>query len=142
MQHLLEKAISIALAAHKGQVDKGGSPYILHPLRVMLSVETLNAKIVAVLHDVVEGSDITIDELRLAGFNEAILDAVQLLTRADEVSYEDYTKNIKNNSLATSVKKADLNDNMNMARLSGPNNSDSKRLEKYKRALQVLTDKS
>ncbi len=142
MQHLLEKAISIALAAHKGQVDKGGCPYILHPLRVMLSVETLNAKIVAVLHDVVEDSDITIDELRLAGFNEAILDAVQLLTRENEVSYEDYIKNMKSNSLAVSVKKADLNDNMNVARLSGPNNSDSKRLEKYKRALQVLTDKS
>lgn len=142
MQYLLEKAISIALAAHKGQVDKGGGPYILHPLRVMLSVETLNEKIVAVLHDVVEDSDITIDELRLAGFNEAILDAVQLLTRENVVSYEDYIKNMKSNSLAVSVKKADLNDNMNMARLYSPNNSDSKRLEKYKRALQVLTDKS
>jgi len=141
MQHLLEKAILIALSAHKGQLDKGGSPYILHPLRVMFSLNTTEEKIVAVLHDVVEDSDITIDKLRQEGFSETTLEAVKLLTKSCNTSYMGYIQSIKNNPLAAAVKKADLNDNMNMTRIQELNTSDYERLEKYKTALSILNSK-
>lgn len=138
MHHLLEKAIFIAVNAHKGQVDKGGNPYILHPLRVMVSVKTIEEKIVALLHDVVEDSDITIDQLRNEGFSESTLDAIQLLTKTPDCTYENYLQRIKSNSLALEIKKADLNDNLDNSRLSELTPSDYKRIDKYKKALNLL----
>lgn len=138
MHQLLEKAIFIAVTAHKGQVDKGGNPYILHPIRVMVSVKTIEEKIVALLHDVVEDSDITIDQLRNEGFSESTLEAVLLLTKSPGCSYEDYLRSIKSNSLALEIKKADLNDNLDNSRLSELTPSDYKRIDKYKKALKLL----
>lgn len=138
MHHLLEKAIFIAVNAHKGQVDKGGNPYILHPLRVMVSVKTIEEKIVALLHDVVEDSDITIDQLRNEGFSESTLEAIQLLTRTPDCTYEDYLQRIKSNCLALEIKKADLYDNLDNSRLSELTSSDYKRIDKYKKALTLL----
>jgi len=138
MYHLLEKAISIALAAHKGQVDKGGNPYILHPIRVMGSVKTMEEKIIALLHDVVEDSDITIEQLKKEGFSESTLEAINLLTKTSDCSYEDYLLRIKSNKLALEIKKADLMDNLDNSRLAELNSSDYKRIDKYKKALDLL----
>ena len=138
MYHLLEKAISIALTAHKGQVDKGGNPYILHPIRVMGSVKTIEEKIIALLHDVVEDSDITIEQLKKEGFSETTLEAINLLTKTSDCSYEDYLLRIKSNKLALEIKKADLKDNLDNSRLAELNPSDYKRIGKYKKALDLL----
>lgn len=134
----IEVAISIALKAHKGQVDKGGNPYILHPLAVMNRVETIEEKIVAVLHDVVEDTEVTIDQLREIGFSEEILEAINLLTRAKEDSYEEFIDKTLKNRIARNVKIADIKENMNLSRIQDPSEQDYMRLEKYKRALERL----
>lgn len=134
----IEVAISIALKAHNGQVDKGGNPYILHPLAVMNRVETIEEKIVAVLHDVVEDTEVTIDQLRETGFSEEILEAINLLTRAKEDSYEEFIDKTLKNRIARNVKIADIKENMNLSRIQDPSEQDYMRLEKYKRALERL----
>ncbi|MBX4149158.1 HD domain-containing protein [Paenibacillus lautus] len=134
----IEIAISIALKAHKGQVDKGGNPYILHPLAVMNRVETIEEKIVAVLHDVVEDTEVTIDQLRETGFSEEILEAINLLTRAKEDSYEEFIDKTLKNRIARNVKIADIKENMNLSRIQDPSEQDYMRIEKYKRALERL----
>jgi len=139
MQQLLEKAISIALSVHKGKTDKGGNPYILHPLRVMLDMTTIEEKIVAVLHDVVEDSHTTIQNLREENYSEEILDALTLLTKNQNQTYNEYILEIKKNTLATKVKLADLRDNMDKKRLLNPNKKDIARINKYKIAYSLLT---
>lgn len=138
-QQLLEQAIYIALQAHKGKADKGGGPYILHPLRVMLAMETTEAKIVAVLHDVVEDSCFTIQQLKQEGFSKKVLDAVSLLTKTENQNYENYISAIKKSSLATKVKLADLKDNMDKSRLKKITEEDLIRIKKYKAAFKQLT---
>lgn len=138
MQQLLEKAIEIALSAHRGKVDKGGFPYILHPLRVMQVMETMEEKIVAMLHDVVEDSDKTIQNLKEENFSKRILRAVALLTKKENQSYDDYIGAIKKNTLASKVKLADLKDNMNKMRLLNFTERDKARLKKYKDAYKML----
>lgn len=134
----IEIAISIGLKAHKGQVDKGGNPYILHPLAVMNRVETIEEKIVAVLHDVVEDTEVTIDQLRETGFSEEILEAINLLTRAKEDSYEEFIDKTLKNRIARNVKIADIKENMKLSRIQDPSEQDYMRLEKYKKALERL----
>ena len=90
MNDMLSKAIELAARAHDGQTGRSGQPYILHPLRVMINCEGETAKICAALHDVVENSDITFDDLRAEGFNEEILTVIDCLTRRDGESYDDY----------------------------------------------------
>ncbi|GGH60319.1 hypothetical protein GCM10008014_34740 [Paenibacillus silvae] len=104
----IELAISIALEAHKGQLDKGGNPYILHPLAVMNRVETIEEKIVAVLHDVIEDTEVTIEQLRELGFSEEIVKAIGLLTRSEEDSYEQFIEKTTTNRMARNVKIADI----------------------------------
>lgn len=127
---LLEQAIEISVKAHKGQVDKGGEPYILHPLRVMINQVDDVRKIVAVLHDVVEDSDITLHYLSLI-FNKEIIDALDCLTHHKGESYFDYIVRIKTNVIATQVKISDLIDNMNLGRLKEVSAEDMKRRRKY-----------
>lgn len=138
-QQLLEQAIYIALQAHKGKADKGDNPYILHPLRVMLTMETTEEKIVAVLHDVIEDSGFTIQQLKQNGFSKKVLDAVSLLTKKENQSYQDYISVIKKNPLAVKVKLADLKDNMNTKRLKKITEADRERIKKYKAAYKFLT---
>ena len=104
----LEDAISLAMEAHRGQRDKAGAPYILHPLRVMLSMETETEMIVAVLHDVVEDGGITIDDLRKAGYSGEIVNAIDHLTRLDGEEYDQFIDRVKGNPLARKVKIVDL----------------------------------
>jgi (p)ppGpp synthase/HD superfamily hydrolase len=134
----IELAISIALNAHKGQLDKGGNPYILHPIAVMNRVESIEEKIVAVLHDVIEDSEVTLHHLRDHGFSEEIIDALSLLTRAEEESYEEFIRKTLKNPISRNVKIADIKENMNISRIKEPSERDYKRLEKYKEALEIL----
>ena len=135
----IERAIKIAVDAHFGQKDKAGAPYILHPLRVMANVEHEDEKIVAVLHDVVEDTAITIDDLRAEGFSDEICAGVDALTKIDGESYEAYLQRVKSNSIARSVKLADLKDNMNLLRLPELTSDLFPKYEKYHRAWQYLT---
>lgn len=134
----LEDAILLALKTHQGQKDKAGAPYILHPLRVMLSMATETEMIVAVLHDVVEDGETMIDDLRKAGYSEEILIAIDCLTRRNNEDYDKFIARLKDNPLARKVKIADLKDNSNLDRITEPKESDYKRLEKYRRALKEL----
>ena len=138
----LEKAIAIALQAHEGVLDKSGKPYILHPLRLMMQMDSEEARITAVLHDVVEDSPITLSDLAASGFSSEILDALALLTHdKDSVPYEDYIEGIKSNALARQVKLADLEHNMDPLRLQAPlSERDLDRLQRYRLAWDVLSD--
>src|SRR5688572_11029433 len=108
----LEKAISIAVEAHRGQLDKSGAPYILHPLSVMARVDGETEKIVAVLHDVVEDTSWTPDALRREGFSDEVLQALDGVTKREGETYEDFVKRAGSNPVARRVKLADLEDNM------------------------------
>jgi (p)ppGpp synthase/HD superfamily hydrolase len=136
---LLEKAIALAATYHAGQTDKVGQPYILHTLRVMMKQQSEDARIVAVLHDVVEDTAITIADLSRAGFSDAVVAAVDLLTRRPDVAYDDYLEAIAANPLARAVKIADLEDNMDIRRLTEISESAQERLAKYLKAWRRLT---
>lgn len=138
MQTLVEKAISIALKAHAGQIDKAGAPYIMHPLRLMMQMKTENEMLVAVLHDVVEDSDTTLEDLKIAGFPDEVLQAVNILTHRETDSYEQYLAGIKPNPLARAVKLADLHDNSQLSRIKTPLAKDFQRIEKYRKAISFL----
>lgn len=138
MTQTLERAIAIAATAHEGQVDKGGSPYILHPLKVMLRVNTLEERIVAVLHDVVEDCGVSLDELRKEGFSEAVLMAIESVTKVPGESYETFVERAAQNPIGRVVKLADLEENSDLSRIAQPSWEDLERIEKYRRAIGVL----
>ena len=125
------------LNAHKGQKDKGGHAYFLHPLRVSNKISDRRYKIVALLHDVLEDSDkYTINDFDFLDSEQK--DALIKLTHLENVAYMDYVKNIKSNSIARKVKLMDLEDNMNLNRLVCFTEKDAKRVEKYKKARDYL----
>jgi len=132
--------ILIAVNAHKGQFDRGGSPYILHPLWVMNKVRHLGFPfmIVAVLHDAVEDSDLTLDDLAKEGFNESIILAINLLTKRDGTDYDVYIGAIKLQDIAREVKLRDLEHNSKITRLKGLREKDFARLIKYNKAHKFL----
>ncbi|VVO82417.1 HD domain-containing protein [Pseudomonas sp. H22_DOA] len=138
MTQTLERAIAIAAAAHAGQLDKGGAPYILHPLKVMLRMTTLEERIVAVLHDVVEDCDISLDDLRKEGFSEEVLTAIQSVTKVPGESYEDFVERAAQNPIGRVVKLADLEENSDLSRIASPSWDDLERVEKYRRAIARL----
>lgn len=138
VQALLESAIVLAAGAHRGQKDRAGAPYILHPLRVMLSLREPLEMIAGVLHDVVEDGGITLDQLRNAGYPVEVVDALDALTRRSGESYGDYLMRVKANPLALRVKLADLRDNLDESRIPEPSEADRLLWEKYRRALQEL----
>lgn len=134
----LEDAIILATMAHVGQVDKANKPYILHPLKVMQKMETMDEMMAAVLHDVVEDTDITIDDLIKRGYPDTVVEAVRLLTHESEVEYFEYVERCKSNPIAKKVKLADTTDNMDLTRIANPQEKDYKRLEKYSRVIEIL----
>ena len=136
---LLTLAIAIANQAHAGQLDKAGKPYISHPLTVMAQMDTLESKIVAVLHDAIEDSDLTITDLVRQGFPEFITEAIAAITKLDGELYEDYIVRVRSNAIARKVKIADVTHNMDLSRIANPTEKDFQRLEKYKIVLQKLT---
>ena len=136
---MLEKAIQIALAAHKGQLDKAGKPYIEHSLRVMGLGSTDDEKIVGVLHDVIEDTSYTIEMLINEGFSTDIIEALKCITKtSDDEAYNLFIKRVKKNKLATTVKLNDLTDNMDIRRLQSLTKSDYSRLCKYHVAYKLL----
>lgn len=138
LEEQLKVAIDLANKYHYGQVDKSGLPYILHPLHVMNNVDGIEAKIVAILHDILEDTLITEPDLILYGFDLNIVDSVVALTKIKGESYDDYLKRVKENDLARIVKCADLAHNMDITRLHNPTEKDYKRVEKYKKAYDYL----
>ena len=135
----LDRAIELAKQHHEGQTDKAGKPYIEHPLRVMSQVESEEEKIVAVLHDIVEDTDISLDDLRNEGFSEKVVSAVECLTKHDGENYDSYIERISFNPLAVKIKLADLEDNRDLTRLPEVTDKDLERIEKYDKALEKLT---
>ena len=134
----LENAIEIAVVAHKGQKDKSEAPYILHPLRVMLSLSSDEDRIVGILHDVVEDTSWTFDQLREEGFSEEVLAALDTVTKRENENYPDFISRSAGNAIGRRVKIADLCDNMNLSRILEPTEKDLRRIEKYKQAMTQL----
>jgi (p)ppGpp synthase/HD superfamily hydrolase len=115
----LEDAIVLATNAHKGQKDRNDEPYVMHPIRVMAQLWGHDERMVAVLHDVIEDTDVTLDDLRKAGYPDRIVEAVDAISRRKDAgeSFSQYIQRVKRNPLATRVKIADLKDNSNLDRL-------------------------
>lgn len=147
----LERAIAIAAAAHEGVTDKAGAPYILHPLRVMMRMDTDEERIVAVLHDVVEDSDWTFERLAAEGFSGSVIAALDSVTKSahdEETPGEDaetkrrrylgFIARAATNDIGRKVKIADLEDNLDLSRIASPTPSDLARCEKYRAALAFL----
>ena len=135
----IERAIQIAVAAHAGIKDKGGKPYILHPIKVMMRVETEEEQIVAILHDVVEDTDWTFDALRNEGFSETVIEALETVTKqSEDEDYKDFIKRSLQNDIGRKVKIADLRENLDVTRIGELSEKDIKRINKYKKALQIL----
>ncbi|MCA9403041.1 MAG: GTP pyrophosphokinase [Candidatus Omnitrophica bacterium] len=137
----LQRAIAIAVEAHRDQTRRNGSPYVLHPLRVMLSFEDETRRIIGVLHDVVEDSDWSLDDLREEGFAAEVVAAVDALTKREGEDYQEYLDRLETDALARSVKLADLRDNMNVIELPVVREQDTQRLNRYRQAYQLLSDR-
>ena len=137
-QGTLERAIEIAARAHAGQADKGGAPYILHPLRVMLRVAPGAQQIVAVLHDVVEDSDVTFEDLEREGFSAEVVKGLRAVTKVEGESYEDFVARAARDPVGKAVKLADLMENSDLSRIAEPSRKDLERVEKYGRAIAYL----
>ena len=137
---LTKKAYKIAFEAHRDQLDKTGLPYIHHPLHLAAQMTDEVTTCVALLHDVVEDSDMTFEELEKLGFGGEIIDALRLMTHDDDVPYMDYVREIKKNPVAAAVKRADLMHNSDITRLDVVTDKDIQRVEKYKKALEILSE--
>ncbi|MCC9604415.1 hypothetical protein LOC68_00810 [Blastopirellula sp. JC732] len=139
----IEKAVAIAAQAHAGVKDKQGQPYLLHPIRVMMGVEGEAAQIVAVLHDVVEDTSFTFDDLEQEGFSDEVLAALRLVTHEKDQPYADYVIACKANPITRQVKLSDLRDNANLSRLllrPDQFERDAERMQKYVLSYRFLTD--
>ena len=136
---MLEKAILCAVKAHAGQKDKAGAPYILHPLRIMMKMDSQAGMIAAVLHDVVEDSSVTLADLRAEGFSEEVIAAVDHLTRREDEAYEIFINRLRHNPLAVKVKLADLEDNLDIRRIENVTERDIERIQKYQAAREKLS---
>ena len=139
---ILDRAKEIAKAAHEGQVDKAGKPYIEHPMRVMKMGKTVEEKIAGVLHDVVEDSEWTFEMLEKEGIPKDVMDALRCVTKlSEDEDYDHFIARVKTNPLAVKVKLNDLKDNMDITRLEEVTEKDLARLNKYIRAYKQLTAK-
>ncbi len=134
----IEKAISIALQAHKGQIQRNGEPYILHPLYVMQQVKGEVKRTAAILHDVIEDSIFSLEDLEKEGFSGEVLRIVDALTRRRDESYEDYIMRLAKTPEAITIKMADLKHNMDALRLVEFSNRDGDRMKRYHNAYRIL----
>lgn len=136
----LEDAIALAVEAHRGQRDKAGQTYILHPLRVMMRLETENERMAAILHDVVEDTPYTLERLRELGYPDEVLGALDCLTKREGESYETFIERVRPHPLARRVKLADLEDNMDVRRLLAVGPRETERLARYRAAWARLKE--
>ncbi len=137
---LTKKAMQIAFDAHKDAIDKGGLPYILHPVHVAESMTDEITTAVALLHDVVEDTDITCEQLLKRGIDEYIAECVDILTQRENENYFDYIERVKTNPDTVRVKLADLEHNSDLSRIESITKSDLERTEKYKKAIEMLKE--
>jgi len=137
-ESLLQRAIAIAAKAHEGQVDKAGNPYLDHPLAVMENVNSIEEKIVAVLHDAVEDSELTLEQLRSEGFPEVLVSAIAAITKIEGEAYATYLDRVMTNPIALRVKIADVTHNLDLRRIANPTEADFQRIDKYKKVLSQL----
>lgn len=137
---LYQQALAIAKDAHKGQVDKAGVAYIHHLLYVASLVEGELAKTIALLHDVVEDSGWTLEDLRKEGLPEEVVQAVGILTKKRNENYEEYILRVKQNPLARQVKLTDLQHNSDLSRLANVTDRDRERVAKYQKAIAFLSE--
>ena len=138
--NLTKKALSLCFEAHKNQLDKSGMPYVFHPFHLAEQMETEETVVVALLHDIVEDTDYTIDDLKAMGFPQNVTDAIALMTHYADTEYMDYVARIKTNPIAKAVKLADLRHNSDTTRLDDVTENDLKRVEKYTAAIKFLTE--
>jgi (p)ppGpp synthase/HD superfamily hydrolase len=137
---LLARAIAIAAQAHVDQREKSGAPYIMHPIRLMLRMNSETEMMVAILHDVVEDTPWTLDQLRQEGFPEEVLEAVDCVTRRSTETYAEFVERARYNPVARKVKVADLEDNMDIRRLPDVSDKSLERLKKYHEAWRSIRD--
>ena len=135
---LTKRAILFAFDAHRGQYDKSGLPYITHPLHVAESMESEDECVVALLHDVLEDTDITVEDLTRIGISDRQIAALKLLCHDDSVPYLEYVQSIRVDQIARKVKLADLHHNSDLTRLNVITTQDIERVEKYKQAIEIL----
>ena len=135
---MTKKALKLSFEAHKDQIDKSGMPYVYHPFHLAEQMKDEDTTIVALLHDVVEDTYITVDDIRKMGFNEEVCEALKLMTHDDNVPYIEYVKKLKSNPIAKAVKIADLAHNSDLTRLDIVDEKALMRVEKYKRAMEQL----
>ena len=135
-----KKALKLCFEAHKEQIDKSGMPYVFHPFHLAEQMKTEETTIVALLHDVIEDTHYTIHDLSAMGFEQAVIDAIALMTHADNVDYMDYVRAIKENPIAKTVKLADLKHNSDLTRLDVMDEKSLTRREKYLKAIKLLED--
>ena len=135
---LTKKAMQLCFAAHKDQVDKSGMPYVFHPFHVAESMPDEITTVVALLHDVVEDTSYTLEDLRDMGFPQAVTDALTCLTHDDSVPYLEYVEKLSHNRIARCVKLSDLAHNSDLSRLDKIDDKALKRIEKYKKAREIL----
>lgn len=136
---MTKKAMKLAYEAHQGQRDKNGMPYIFHPMHLAEQMTDENATVCALLHDVVEDTPYTLAGLENMGFPPEVIEALTLLTHDKSVPYMDYVRKIKTNRIASAVKLADLRHNSVLSRLDTVDDDALKRVEKYRRAMSILT---
>ena len=137
---LTKKAMKLCYAAHKDQVDKSGLPYVHHPFHLAEQMETEDTVTVALLHDVVEDTDYTLEDIRAMGFPEQVIRALALLTHDPSVPYMDYVAEIRIDPIAKEVKLADLKHNRDLSRLDVVDERAMERVEKYAKAIKLLTE--
>ena len=135
---LTKKALKLCFEVHKNQTDKSGMPYVFHPFHLAEQMKDEYTVCTALLHDVVEDSHVTPEDLRNYGFPDEVVNAVALMTHDENVTYFDYVRKIKTNPIAAAVKLADLEHNMDLTRMDHPTAHDLERAEKYKTAALIL----
>ena len=131
-------ALRLCFDAHKEQRDKSGMPYVFHPFHLAEQMTDEKTTIVALLHDLIEDTDYTLNDLRCIGFDEDVIEAIALMTHEDGVPYMDYVAEIKKNPIAKAVKLADLRHNSDMTRFDVITPYDEVRAEKYRKAIELL----
>lgn len=137
---ITKKAMKLCFEAHKNQTDKSGLPYVFHPFHVAEQMPDETTTVVALLHDVIEDTDFTLQDLREMGFDEDVLDALALMTHDKNVPYMEYVAKIKGNDIARTVKLEDLRHNSDLSRLDKIDETAMKRVEKYRAAIQLLSE--
>ena len=137
---MTKKALAVCFEAHKSQVDKSGLPYVFHPFHLAEQMKDEMTTIVALLHDVIEDTSITVEELRDMGFPAEAIAAIQIMTHDKSIPYMDYVAQIKKNPIAREVKLADLKHNSDLTRLNEVAEKDLELLKKHKKAISLLEE--